>query len=381
MRIAIHTEPGDMHAVAATHILRSAGHEVFRCIGTNFPSSETLTFRCGSERPGVTAWSSRDGSGVADAEAIDSVWYRRPRAAHVPGYVHESDVEYTYNECTELYRAFVFGSTRAFWINTIGSQLTCSNKVLQLRHAIDCGVAVPETLVSNDPAEVRDFVARQERTIYKPLRGAAWEIDGKVHGTYTTPITAAELPSDRMLAACPGIYQSLVKKRYEVRAQFFGSTCIAVKIDSLGMQYGEFDWRRFQAVSSPGAVPWRLPRDVYLACRQIMQRLDIVSGAFDFIVDTEDRWVFLEVNPVGQFAFLELWCPELRLFQAFCEFIVSRDGQFEFNEDLPPIYLAHVLESHGFAEMMRDDSEIYGKAPTGRKAVKERSTWPNVVQQ
>src|SRR5690606_7959572 len=241
----------------------------------------------------------------------------RPRSIRVPSVVHVSAREYAYNECSELYRGFAFAPRDAFWVNPIASQDTASNKVLQLRLARLLGLTIAATLISNVPSDVREFVAGQ-RAVYKPMRGASWIVEGKVHGTYTTPVSPEDLPSDELLRACPGIYQALVKKSFEVRAQFFGHTCIAVRIDSSAMEYGEYDWRRHQATCSPNAERIELPVELSDRCLTMMRELGIVAGAFDFIVDGEGNWVFLEVNPVGQFAFLELWCPDLPVVSWFC---------------------------------------------------------------
>jgi D-alanine-D-alanine ligase-like ATP-grasp enzyme len=36
-----------------------------------------------------------------------------------------------------------------------------------------------------------------------------------------------------------------------------------------------------------------------------MRDLGLVYGAFDFVITPEAEWIFLEVNPGGQFGFLE----------------------------------------------------------------------------
>ncbi|SCF90374.1 MULTISPECIES: hypothetical protein [unclassified Streptomyces] len=38
----------------------------------------------------------------------------------------------------------------------------------------------------------------------------------------------------------------------------------------------------------------------------MLNRLGLPYGAFDFVVTPEDEWVFLEVNPSGQYGFIEV---------------------------------------------------------------------------
>ncbi|MCC7634778.1 hypothetical protein IEN52_11595 [Stenotrophomonas rhizophila] len=61
-----------------------------------------------------------------------------------------------------------------------------------------------------------------------------------------------------------------------------------------------------------------------------MNDLGIVSGGFDFIINKKDEWIFLEVNEAGQFFFVEGWCQELPVVDAFCQFIESKDENFVY---------------------------------------------------
>lgn len=54
-----------------------------------------------------------------------------------------------------------------------------------------------------------------------------------------------------------------------------------------------------------------------------MRQLGIVFGCFDFIITPDDEYIFLEVNEMGQFLWIEEILPELKLLDKFCEFLVS----------------------------------------------------------
>ena len=54
-----------------------------------------------------------------------------------------------------------------------------------------------------------------------------------------------------------------------------------------------------------------------------MESLGLVAAGFDFIVDQDNQWVFLELNEAGQFLFIHEWCEEHDLVKAFVEFIGS----------------------------------------------------------
>ncbi len=55
-------------------------------------------------------------------------------------------------------------------------------------------------------------------------------------------------------------------------------------------------------------VPFTLPGDVASKIRKLMKNLRLESGSLDFIVTPDDEYYFFEVNPVGQFDFLNEIC-------------------------------------------------------------------------
>ncbi len=75
-----------------------------------------------------------------------------------------------------------------------------------------------------------------------------------------------------------------------------------------------------------------------------MERLDIVSGGFDFIIDENDQWILLEVNEAGQFMFIETWGQSIPLTEAFCQFIERADPQFEYEPVSQPLTLREAYE-------------------------------------
>jgi hypothetical protein len=72
----------------------------------------------------------------------------------------------------------------------------------------------------------------------------------------------------------------------------------AVQIDS-----GLLDWRTDYSALTYKAVP--TPREVGDALRWFMDDRDLVYGAFDFALDADGTWWFLECNPSGQFLWME----------------------------------------------------------------------------
>lgn len=308
----------DFHAELAAAALRDCGLRVHCLDLAELPAHGTASLRYGDG--GRAAIETRDGA--FDPAEIDVVWNRRPRSARVPDSVASADRGFAQGEWRQFGNGLHDALAHARWINPRGAATAAECKPAQLAAAQQVGLTVPPTLISNDPAAIRAFLRGQPDAIYKPLLGHVWREDGRERATYTAAVSEQQLPGDAMLRAVPGILQRRVAKAYEVRAQFFGDACYAIRIESQRLPHGELDWRLHQSqLGECSAI--ELPTAVADAARRLLQTLGLVAGGFDFIVDRAGHWHFLEVNQAGQFLMLERYCPTLPVLAAFCAFVRS----------------------------------------------------------
>ncbi len=330
MRLLILTMQHDFHAVAVAEVLRERGHDVVRLHHADFPTRQTIAFEYGARGTQASL------RGVAledcDPRRFDAVWYRRPMPPMMPQGLAREDVEFVRREIAAASFALADLLGRGgFWINPQAAARRAQSKPLQLDIAQRCLLEIPRTLISNEPSEIRAFVeSLGANCVFKPLTYGDWHEDGAPHALYTARVTPAQLPADDVLRLCPGIFQQCIDKAFEVRVTFMGASCCAVRIDSQSTRRGTLDWRAAQDREPLRTTPIELPESVYWKCRRLMLEFGIVFGCFDFIVDVDGRWVFLEVNEAGQFLFLEEWCPEVPALDMFCRFVESRDPDFRY---------------------------------------------------
>lgn len=361
--VFIYTMPGDWHAILAEAALKQRGHRVLRYFGTDFPALADIEFEYGDGGESLRLHTI-DGS-YALSE-FDVVWNRRMTAPRLPADIDPRDRDYV-----SLQLRFGDASLRsllrdAFWINPYDAARNADHKPKQLQLALHNGLKIPQTLVSNRPEAIRRFIDAHPSVIHKPLIGAAWEEDDKTLSTYTARVRAEDLPGDALLRAAPGIFQAQVRKQFEVRAQFFGASYFALKIDSARIEYGEMDWRLHQnGAMTDGSVA--LPDAVYRACMKQLDSLGLVAGAFDFIVTPEDEWIYLEVNEAGQFIFVEQWHSEFTLFDALCDFIESRDPAFRYQAKPGAQRLADLIATAN-PELASEQDASRRAAPAGAAA-------------
>lgn len=189
------------------------------------------------------------------------------------------------------------------WINSPIAQLKAGHKLYQLELAQQANFQIPRTLISNDPAEVRSFISEcRDDAVYKPLTAYRDPLSPLI--TFTTAVTRQSLAEqDNPIMQAPGIYQENIKKAYELRITVIGDNVFAVKILSQDCPGAEQDWRK--EIDSVQYDHYSLPADIDRKLRTLNNSLNLSFCAYDFIVDQQGRYVFLEANPAGQWLWLE----------------------------------------------------------------------------
>ena len=271
-----------------------------------------------------------------------TVLLRRPQPPVLPSFVDPADRTFALRECSLFLRA-VYNEvgSGAFWVNPLESQSKTILRTEQLKAAACAGFRIPHTLCSNDPAKIQDFIrSNQAGVIYKSFFSISWETNEGMAIAFSSLVREEDLPEDLVLRATPGIFQELIPKDHELRVTAFGNRLFSVKLRSQETDRGKIDWR--VAGDNVPMEPVTLPRRVALACRRVMRALGIVFGCFDLIVTPDGDYVFLEVNEMGAFLWLEERLPELRLLDAFCEFLIQARKDFKWRQSSQSVKLDQV---------------------------------------
>jgi glutathione synthase/RimK-type ligase-like ATP-grasp enzyme len=348
--VLILTFPGDAHAVAVAAALRRKGAVPVPWFTPDFPTrtGETLAFEGGRLSCRVQGPEIEPGGG-----RIDTVWNRRPTHALDPAVLHPADRPFAERSC-EIFRRSLFDllAPEAFWVNP-DPAVRRNSKPLQHAAALEVGLETPDTLYTNDPEEIRRFLRRQGgRIVYKPLLTPLWKAADAYLSPYTNVLTEESLVEDKLLRAAPGIFQALVPKAWELRLTVMGRHVLGARVLSQETEHGRLDWRRSYAElrMEPCAV------DADLAERSIalLERLGLVFGCFDFVVTPEGRAVFLEVNQMGQFLFVEEYTGQ-PLLDAFAELLLQGRPDFTWSPERAEVRFSDVLPE--LEESCRRESE------------------------
>ncbi|MGA9755313.1 MAG: hypothetical protein WBV23_09230 [Desulfobaccales bacterium] len=171
-------------------------------------------------------------------------------------------------------------------------------KPLQLAAARRVGLAIPETCVTNDVRIATDFIRRLNnqgrRCVCKPLTAPRREM------AETRVIRLEEL-NPEALAIAPVIFQECIEKGTDIRISIFGDECFAAKVIT---RHAELvDWRLDPLVSYHR---YKTSDDLRNHLLLLLREMKLDMGSIDLRLDQEGQPVFFEINPSGQFLFLEL---------------------------------------------------------------------------
>lgn len=198
-----------------------------------------------------------------------------------------------------------------FWINRPWLEDQVESKVVQSAHARRAGLAIPETLVTSDPAAASRFhrecggevVVKQLSEISLIDDRNLDREEGVVYGFFTESVSAEALERGLdSIRFAPVLLQRRIAKTADVRVTVVGDRVFAHRIESQTSEVARTDFRkdlalRHEAVEAPRPVADRLVA--------MVKSWGLHFAACDFVETPSGEFVFLEANVSGNWLWLE----------------------------------------------------------------------------
>ncbi|OAI03588.1 hypothetical protein A1353_00340 [Methylomonas methanica] len=234
--------------------------------------------------------------GGIDLSRVTVIWNRRPAPSDIPTGVNGNDRYFMQAECDHFTQGMLW-SLPVSWINHPWYDRVASRKIVQLTHARHCGLRLPTTMVTNDPEAAQRFLHHYPTAIVKRT-GAS-----NLGYSKTELVDAKVIERLTTIRNSPSTFQEYISGA-DLRVTWIDGFCFAVRIRSdIGMS--PEDCRFDHTVPYE---PWDVPEALEAKIAQLMKSLSLRYGALDFRFrgTTNEEPFFLEVNPAGQFVYLEV---------------------------------------------------------------------------
>ncbi len=242
----------------------------------------------------------------------DLIWYRRhPKFKNIlPAGLNEAEKRISLAQYDALFANWMSVFCERSIIDSPSNIRRANVKATQLSAASEAGFTIPATLITGNREEIEKFYkCYQKRIVVKALKTVP---DFPIATRIFDDNDIEQLEKEEHIL--PAIYQERIDAKHHLRVNVFGKNISVFRIYS-----SELDWRFSPETSHVDRI--EVSKVLLEKCQSVMRKIGLNMGTIDIIVDRFDRDIFLEINPQGQFLFLEVGNNGDELIDEFLFFI------------------------------------------------------------
>lgn len=237
---------------------------------------------------------------------VCSVYYRRPvlNSFSYMESINTQEKNFLKNEMAYVLEGIYKILKDKYWLNNVYDIRQAENKIHQLQIAKEIGFKIPLSLISNQSKSINSFRNYCDNNcIIKPIKSGNMEDSIAPKVIFTTKIHSEQFEDSDRIESFPIFIQNNIHKKYDLRCTVIGDEVYTAQIHSQIIKDSEIDWRRSQDILEH--QKHELPYEIKRKCLELNKRLNLNFSAIDLILDQDENYIFLEINPNGQWAWIE----------------------------------------------------------------------------
>ncbi|PRA97538.1 grasp-with-spasm system ATP-grasp peptide maturase [Chryseobacterium sp. MYb7] len=205
------------------------------------------------------------------------------------------------NEAEDL-KNFIYHSVYQNTEINLGRPKFNLNKLITMNIAQNCGLKVPDyEIITNT-----DQIKQNDLSITKAISNGIYKVvNNYSFYSYTELI---EYEEDVKVPLFPSLKMDLIKKTMEVRVFFIEGHFFSMAIFSQSSDQTSIDFRKYNHKKPNKVEPYKLPASIEEKITDMFRELRLNCGSVDLILDDQNEFVFLEINPVGQYGMVSDPC-------------------------------------------------------------------------
>ena len=256
-------------------------------------------------------------------EKRNTFWFRRPDHRLMQRLVsqnmlHKEDVVFpefpkdstywdSWQKDLQLYQVRYYNALLNDSETKIGNyEKTSLNKVEVLKQAKKLDIDIPDSIISNSKKEIAAFFDRHNKDIIcKSLFEIVYPIGVNEAGFLLRGLTQAindisTLPDDFF----PSLFQENIAKKYELRIYYVNGEFYSTAMFTQRSDKTSQDFRNYDDEEPTRIVPYKMDQEQEDKLHLLMKALSLDNGSIDMIKGIDNKYYFLEINPVGQYGFI-----------------------------------------------------------------------------
>lgn len=283
------------------------GYRPYRFNTDKFPQDLKLAIHLDRSDP-VLSLEDGDQKIIIDSKDIYSVWFRKIGSPYIDEKMDPVLRDGCIKESKEVLEIFLKELNAGNSVRCIDHPATVrkvENKLYQLKTAQAVGMRIPKTLITNNPRQLKEFYRHMKGNIVaKMLTPLTISMKGNTPFVFTSRVGPEDLENAEMLRYSPMAFQEFVDKDYELRVIYVDGRLFTGAIQTNVFSQETVDWR----AANHSEFKWQnftMQGEFSDKIQAFMKKVGLSFGALDVIVKPDGEFVFLEVNPTGEWGMLE----------------------------------------------------------------------------
>ena len=239
-----------------------------------------------------------------DLDDISSAWFRRLPMPDLSRIDLDSKFFHFIIKERSIFLEGLLNQLDVLWVNRICSVSSAENKISQLSLAKKIGLQAPKTIITNDFNTIESFVKLYPNVICKPISSCRINLNNNEWGFYSESLKKEDICNRNAVQISPFIIQERIKRKIEVRLTVVGSTIFACSMEINDSNTETIDLHLIED-KNIFYKPINVPRAVQKSVFQLLKAFGLTYCCFDFVLSDNDDWIFLELNPSGQWGWIE----------------------------------------------------------------------------
>ncbi|ABA21241.1 conserved hypothetical protein [Trichormus variabilis ATCC 29413] len=298
------THSGDFFTIdRVAEALAKKGVQPFRLDTDKFPLQVQLTAHFDKSQSHHTI--EYDNHSIS-TEQVQAVWMRRIWEPNLSQELAPKFQEACIRESKATLDAFWDSLKGARWVDDLERINYANNKLRQLRIASEVGFVIPQTLVTNKAQAAREFFGQVNgKMVSKLLTTLSRSMEANSSFfLYTSIVKEKDLEDAESLRYCPMVFQEQIPKQMELRVVYVNGHVFVGALNADVYAATKADWRK-PGVEVGAWQHHQLPDELVRRLQAFMGKFGLLFGSLDFILTPSGEYVFLEVNPIGEWGMLE----------------------------------------------------------------------------